>query len=178
METDLWRPYRTTTPPVLDGASPERGAVWKVFAVFGRCVLVVAAVAALSSSAVAQGPAVVVIRDDPGGEIPARIHQMAELRAEGVKVELRGSLCASACTLLLGLDDVCVDRQTRFAFHGPSHYGTPLPPESFEYWSSFMARQYREPIRTWFMTTARFTITGYSTLTGADLIRYGYPACD
>lgn len=156
-----------------------RAAVWKVFAVFGRFFVVVAAFAAVVSSvALAQGPAVVVIRDDPGGEIPARIRQMAELRAEGARVELRGSLCASACTLLLALDRVCVDRQTQFAFHGPSHYGRPLPPENFEYWSAFMARHYREPVRTWFMTTARFTIDGYRTLTGADLIRFGYPACD
>lgn len=144
-----------------------------------RSLLMASGAAFLSATiATAQGPAVVVIRDDPGGELPARIIQLAELRVAGVKVELRGELCASACTLLLALDRVCVDPDTRFAFHGPSHYGNPLPRENFEYWSDFMARHYREPIRSWFMAEARFQLKGYRTLTGADLIRYGYPACD
>jgi hypothetical protein len=128
--------------------------------------------------AMAQGRAAVVIRDDPGGELPARLKQITDLRADGVQVELRGALCASACTLLLSLENVCVDRSTQFAFHGPSHYGTPLPRENFEYWSAFMADHYREPVRSWFMSEARYQIKGYRTLTGADLVRYGYRACD
>lgn len=117
-----------------------------------------------------------VIRSDPGGLLGVRSKEIRRLRASGARVELRGT-CNSACTLYLGLANVCVDRRASFGFHGPSRYGKALPPAQFEHWSAVMADSYKEPLRSWFMTTARYEISGHIRLSGAELIRLGYAEC-
>lgn len=123
------------------------------------------------------GGRTLVIRNDPGGVIPARIADIATIRASGRKVELRGRYCLSACTLYLGLPNACVSPKTRFGFHGPSMYGRPLKQKEFERWSRLMASHYPEPLRNWFMETARFRLAGYVNLQGDDLIRMGVERC-
>lgn len=121
-------------------------------------------------------PAVKVVRSDPGGLIGIRDREVQRLRASGDRVELRGT-CNSACTMYLGLDNICIDRRASLGFHGPSSYGKPLPAAEFERWSQIMARNYREPLKSWFLDTARYDITGQKRLSGAELIRLGYPEC-
>ena len=70
-------------------------------------------------------------------------------------------------------------------FYGLSHRhrlhrgcnGRPLPAAEFEHWSEVMARNYREPLRSWFMSEGRYIREGYFALSGAELIRMGYPRC-
>ena len=144
-------------------------------------VLAAATTLAIAPAEAAQRPEggarTLVIRNDPGGVIPARIADIATIRASGRKVELRGRYCLSACTLYLGLPNACVSPQTRFGFHGPSLYGRPLKQKEFERWSRLMASHYPEPLRDWFMKTARFRLTGYANLQGDDLIRMGVERC-
>ncbi|WP_109464782.1 hypothetical protein [Albibacillus kandeliae] len=118
-----------------------------------------------------------VVRDDAGGVVQARVAKIASLRSQGQTVELRGRFCLSACTLYLGLPGACVSPQTKFGFHGPSLYGRPLKTRDFERWSHLMAGYYPEPLRDWFMSTARYRLTGYETLSGADLIDMGIARC-
>jgi len=117
-----------------------------------------------------------VVRGDPGGLLAPRQAEVQRLRASGRRVELRGT-CNSACTMYLGLENVCVDRRASFGFHGPSSYGRPLPATEFERWSRIMAEGYREPLKSWFLDTARHDISGHKRLSGAELIRLGYPEC-
>lgn len=147
-----------------------------------RCSSVVALAICLVLNApplkAAQRPAhpdrAVVVRNDPGGVLPARIASVASIRSSGQRVELRGRYCLSACTLYLGLPNACVSPQTRFGFHGPSMYGRPLKSKDFERWSKVMASHYPEPLRSWFMEKARYQVTGYVNLRGEDLIaNYG-----
>jgi hypothetical protein len=126
----------------------------------------------------AQGLGALVIRNDLGGRIDVRAQEIARLRAEGRAVELRGEACVSACTMYLGLDDVCVDPRTTFGFHGPSSYGIPMPPEYFEYWSEFLAGYYNAPLSDWFMKTARFELHSIYNISGKELIRLGYKPCE
>lgn len=128
--------------------------------------------------ALAQGQGALIIRNDPGGRIDTRGVEVEKLRAEGRRVELRGEVCLSACTMYLGLDNVCVDHRTQFGFHGPSTYGRPMPPEYFEYWSQVLASHYLPPLSNWFMTTARYSLVELHTLPGTELIRLGYKDCD
>ncbi|WP_112310226.1 hypothetical protein [Pseudogemmobacter bohemicus] len=117
-----------------------------------------------------------VVRSDPGGLIGVRNREVQRLRASGDRVELRGT-CNSACTMYLGLDNICIDRRASFGFHGPSSYGKPLPVPEFERWSQIMAQSYREPLKSWFLETARHNISGQIRLSGTELIRLGYPEC-
>lgn len=125
----------------------------------------------------AQGLGALIIRNDLGGRIDVRAQEIARLRAEGRAVELRGEACVSACTMYLGLEDVCVDPRTTFGFHGPSSYGVPMPPEYFEYWSQFLASYYKKPLSDWFLKTARYELHSIYNLSGKELIRLGYRPC-
>ena len=118
-----------------------------------------------------------IIGNDRGGYIGARAREIAAMNASETRVELRGRICLSACTMYLGVGNICVDPRTTFGFHGPSRHGTALGQDEFHHWSRVMANHYNPPLRTWFWETARHRIAGYYRMTGSQLIRLGYPAC-
>lgn len=122
----------------------------------------------------AQGP--LVILNDNGGLLRARRAEVRALQTSGRRVELRGT-CYSACTMYLGAPGVCVDPRAELGFHGPSWYSAPLPPQDFDYWSHELAVHYREPLRSWFLREARYTLNSYHRISGAEIIRMGYPQC-
>lgn len=134
-----------------------------------------AAAAALAVPAAAQG--IYPVGNDRGGSISARVSEIRAVDAAGLEVRIEGGICYSSCTMFLGARDVCVSPSTEFAFHGPSDRGVPLPADRFDHWSRVMAQFYREPIRSWFLSEARFDIRGARYLSGSELIRQGYPAC-
>ena len=117
-----------------------------------------------------------IVTSDRGGYLAARSDEINRMRAIGQRVELRGT-CLSACTMYLSLPNICVAPNAVFGFHGPSKSGTPLPQRDFDYWSGVMAANYSEPLRSWFMTEARYMINGYYQMSGAQLIAMGYPRC-
>jgi hypothetical protein len=69
-----------------------------------------------------------VVRNDRGGVVRDRLRELNQLRASGRPVEIRGNVCFSTCTMLLGLPQTCVDPDTVFGFHGPSRRGPPMAP--------------------------------------------------
>ena len=71
-------------------------------------------------SDLASAPVVVV--DDAGGGIAERAEELQRLRASGRPVVIAGR-CASACTLYLSLDRVCVTGRAVLQFHAPSDPG-------------------------------------------------------
>lgn len=152
----------------------------------GRCVtylvgLALAVAMVQPTGAVAQTANLIagiglVVKVDRGGKLGQRARKIAALRATGERVELRGT-CLSACTMYLDLPGACVGPEAVFGFHGPSRDGRPLPALEFEHWSKLMAAHYREPLRGWFMSEGRFRTAGYFRISGAELIRMGYPAC-
>ena len=130
----------------------------------------------LAGMAVAQ-QSVIVVGNDRGGYVGARAQEISRIVASGSRVEIRGNICLSACTMYLGAGNVCVTPTTTFGFHGPSANGRPLPPDRFDHWSRVMARYYQEPIREWFMSSARYQQNGYYRISGSQLIRLGYTSC-
>jgi hypothetical protein len=118
-----------------------------------------------------------IVGNDRGGIVGNRAAEIRRLKSAGKRVEIRGRICLSSCTMYLGAGDVCVNPNTQFGFHGPSYYGRPLAPQYFEYWSDVIADHYPAPVREWFMTKARYKQTGYYTLLGAELIRLGVKSC-
>jgi hypothetical protein len=125
----------------------------------------------------AVGQQVLVVGNDMGGIVRTRAVEVQQINATGTRVEIRGDICLSSCTMYLGAGNVCVSPETDFGFHGPSFFGADLPPRDFEYWSLVMASHYNAPLREWFMREARFRQLTHYTVTGQELIRIGYPAC-
>lgn len=111
----------------------------------------------------------IVIGDDRGGLVSQRQAQVERLRQQGMRVEIRGQHCLSSCTMLLDLPNLCVHPRTRFGFHGPQGYGSPLLPAQFEHWSQIIARHYPPRLRAWYLRVARHRVNGYHTLTGTQL---------
>lgn len=142
-----------------------------------RGILLGALLAVTAAQAQAQANQTIVIGDDRGGGVNSRARLIEQIRAAHARVEIRGRICYSACTMYLGAGDVCISPQTTFGFHGPSRDGRALPPADAERWSAVMARYYPEGLRQWYMTTARFEIRTIYRISGADLMRYGYPPC-
>ena len=132
---------------------------------------------AAGSATQAQTAPPFVVKNDRGGLIGARAVEIRAINARNIRVELRGRICYSSCTLYLGAEHVCLDENTVFGFHGPSQSGRALSPERFEHWSAIMADHYNPPLRDWFLTEARHRISGYYRISGASLIAMGYAAC-
>lgn len=176
-------------PHSVPGDSHEnaRHASFRKGAVKARGVAtMIALTAALATSAQAQtvsraslSPAsagVINVANDYGGYIASYMRRIDGIRAQHTPVAITGD-CRSACTLYLGAGNVCVTRSATLRFHGPSKSGTPFPDVEFDMFSRAMAKYYPEPIKSWFMSEARYRIKGTYAVSGAELIRLGVPEC-
>nr|WP_254438057.1 hypothetical protein [Ruegeria arenilitoris] len=134
-------------------------------------------ISTLSAPSGVEAQQLLVVGSDRGGYLHDRLAELENLKVHGIKVEIRGRVCYSTCTMFLGLPETCVDPNTTFGFHGPSRGGRKLAPEDFEYFSKVMADYYPEPLKSWFMNTARKRINGVHKVKGSELIRMGVPAC-
>ncbi|MGH1355090.1 MAG: hypothetical protein ACRBBS_08435 [Thalassovita sp.] len=142
--------------------------------------LSVAIAGILNTNVAHAGPNSMVVRvvhNDRGGVVGNRAQEIASIQSRHQRVEIRGRVCLSSCTMYLGAGDVCVDPNTKFGFHGPSAHGRPLEPQQFEYWSAVIASYYPERLRDWYMTEGRYKSDGYFTMYGAQLIRLGIAQC-
>ena len=143
------------------------------FAKVGVLVLVGCGAAQAGSST---GPAYVV-GNDRGGFIYDRLVELKNLRASGRRVEIRGNICYSTCTMLLGLPETCISPKTTFGFHGPTKSGKRLDPKQFEYFSRVISQYYPAPLQSWYMETGRNRLRGMHRIRGAAIIRMGIDAC-
>lgn len=164
---DVWSGFKA-------GRAMRSGGA-KGFALISALILAAPAATAQSQYLAAQG--VLIVRNDPGGVVSKRANEINQLRAKGIRVELRGQVCLSSCTMYLGLPNTCVFKGTTFGFHGPSYYGTKLSDNDFEYWSQVIASHYPPRLRNWFMSTARYKISDYYRVKGSELIRMGVREC-
>jgi len=118
-----------------------------------------------------------VVGNDRGGYLHDRLIELRNLEQNKVRVEIRGRVCYSTCTMFLGLPDACVDPDTIFGFHGPSSSGRRLAQTDFDYFSRVMADYYPKPLREWFMAEGRNRISGVYKVKGSRIIAMGVPAC-
>ncbi|TNJ43029.1 hypothetical protein FGE21_10015 [Phaeobacter sp. B1627] len=150
-----------------------RGLVTGLTAVAAVAATVPATEAASSSAR----PASYVIGNDRGGYLHDRLLELTNLRSQGTRVEIRGKVCYSTCTMYLGLPHTCVDPNTVFGFHGPSRSGRRLEQSQFDYFSRVMADYYPVPLQKWFMEKGRNRISGVHKIRGSEIIRMGVAAC-
>lgn len=125
------------------------------------------------------GRTVYITHDDPGGNIAARDAYINELNRRGMRVELTADYCASACTMFLGVEDMCVSPQTIFGFHGPAVQGfigrVPLDGLSAYLSSQTIAGHYPQPLRRAFMARYRHIINGpMAEMRGEEMIARGW----
>jgi len=126
-----------------------------------------------------KAPSQILVTHDLGGPVEERMRRVENMRARGEGVAIPYGQCISACTLYLGLPDTCIGRNAVFGFHGPAARtrGLGLPLDEFERISHAMARYYPEPVRTWYLSTARYVIGEYYSVSGAQLIAMGFSEC-
>lgn len=118
-----------------------------------------------------------VINNDRGGTLRARLLELAALRRESRPVEIRGNVCFSTCTMFIGLPDACVSPSTTFGFHGPSSYGRPLDTATFNQASEVIASHYPPVLRAWYMEEGRYRINRVYRVSGQNLIDMGVRSC-
>ena len=116
--------------------------------------------------------------NDYGGSIAKYVAAVDRHNDNGDRVELTASVCESACTLYLGVSDVCVAPSALFGFHSPqiATRGLALLPSERVRLVNVMANHYPEPLRQWFLSGPAHQIKPMY-LTGKELIAMGFPAC-
>ncbi|MEB8389326.1 hypothetical protein OO012_19085 [Rhodobacteraceae bacterium KMM 6894] len=117
-----------------------------------------------------------IVSFDMGGSIQSRQTEVRKLRRTGQRVEIIGR-CYSACTMYLGLSNVCVAPNAVLGFHGPKGVAGSLASDVFDHWSQVMARNMRKPLQVWFMQHARHVRSGVLKVSGSTLINMGYARC-
>lgn len=160
---------------IIAPSCPRKTVVYALIIALCSAVLTV-----FGGSKVYAGPIaklVYVVNNDRGGIVGNRAEEITQLLQEHKRVEIRGRVCLSSCTMYLGAGNVCVSPRTKFGFHGPSDHGRPLKPHQFEYWSQVIASFYPSRLRDWYMEKGRYKSEGYYTMTGAQLIALGIPQC-
>ena len=115
-----------------------------------------------------------VVENDPGGSLNDRLSMLEEL--DGRQVEIAGD-CASACTLFLSLENVCLRPNARLHFHGPTaSQALFLPimehrPDLNHRNIELMAQHYPPAISDWFLSgPAYLTGSNFETLTATQVV--------
>ena len=132
---------------------------------------------ARAETQISYSPEALIVRNDRGGLLRERLREIGQLRRQRRPVEIRGAVCFSTCTMFLGLPNTCISPNTTFGFHGPSSYGRPLDPATFDRASEIIARYYPEPLQEWYMEDGRFKIRSITRIKGSNIIRMGIRAC-
>ncbi|MEM5476043.1 hypothetical protein, partial [Pacificibacter sp. AS14] len=121
--------------------------------------------------------ATIVINGDPGGSVRDRYGEIQQINRLGQRIEIRRGSCMSSCTMFLGARNVCVTPTAVLGFHGPYRFGSKLTQAEFDRWSNVIASHYPPAIKTWYMTSARYSTRKPTKLTGAELIKLGVQRC-
>ncbi|MBO9445960.1 hypothetical protein [Ruegeria sp. R14_0] len=116
-----------------------------------------AALAALTLASVPAASKEIQVGNDRGGRIVDRMVQIEIANRTQAQFRITGDYCHSSCTMLLGADDVCVSPKTVFGFHGPHRANrTKMTTDEFDRKSVSLSRYYPSPVKSWFMSKARF----------------------
>lgn len=113
---------------------------------------------------------------DLGGKLERYVEDVERFNREGRLKRIAG-VCASACTIYLGVKNVCVDPSAELWFHAASRPRDNLPDPAG---SLRMLAYYPPPIRRWAMSSGALEQTTWSVrhmLTSVELIRMGMRPC-
>lgn len=113
---------------------------------------------------------------DSGGNLRGYVAEVRRLNAEGGSKAIRG-VCASACTIYLGVKNVCVEPTAQFWFHAAHLPGDarPDPLGSLE-----MLSYYPPRVREWVIRRQALESVDFDDakkLTGEQLVLMGVAPC-
>ena len=136
-------------------------------------VLFVTVFAMIASSALAEGTS---LGHGDGGRILDFLPIVQQYNASGELFRIEG-VCKSACTLFLGIRDVCIERDATLMFHGGHDIQENVTgPDTRA--SRAMLSRYNEALRQHLLEGHYMESGEYHTLMGNELIdRFGYREC-
>jgi len=111
-----------------------------------------------------------------GGRFAVYLPIIAKYNKSGEVFRIEGA-CRSACTLFLGIRNVCVERSAFLSFHaGPDRVTKKWGPSSSS--TKTMLAAYTPALRKYLVDGHHVDSSAYHTLGGAVLIdRFGYKEC-
>lgn len=129
--------------------------------------------AMIASSALAEGTS---LGRGEGGRILDFLPIVQQYNASGEVFRIQGA-CKSACTLFLGIRNVCIERDATLMFHGGHDIQENVTgPDTRA--SRAMLYRYNEALRQYLLEGHYMDSEEYHTLTGSELIdRFGYREC-
>ena len=102
-----------------------------------------------------------------GGSLSDYTGTVQQYNASGERFRIRG-LCKSACTLFLGIKNVCIERSAVLRFHAG------LSPIS----TARMLGSYNAKLRNYLNAGNFMSSSAFHTISGSDMIsRFGYKEC-
>lgn len=113
---------------------------------------------------------------DLGGNLASYMSHVDALNREGRAIRIAG-VCASACTIYLGVKNACVDLSAELWFHAAYR---PRDRQLDPAGSLRMLAYYPPPVRRWAIESGALEQTTWSVrhmLTGSELIGMGMRAC-
>jgi hypothetical protein len=136
-------------------------------------MFVVAACALASSPALGAGSS---LPYSEGGYVPDFLKIVRQYNASGDEFRIEGT-CKSACTLFLGIRNVCVARAATLMFHGGHDIAdNRTGPDTRA--SRAALYRYNDPLRRYLLENHFLDTDEYHTLVGAEIIdRFGYREC-
>ena len=159
------------------GVPPNNAGVWAITA------LVLAFLLASTVPTPADEPRpvdpldaeLVIVHDNNGGIAADFLKLRDEWTLAGAEVQISG-YCASACTLFLGVPDVCVEPGTRLMFHAPFFW----PMEGVKVYNTFVTlafmTEYPPAIQQWIVSKGGLG-PDWIVLEGSELLDL-VPLCD
>jgi len=135
--------------------------------------LFLAVVAIMASPVLAEGTS---LGHGEGGRIVDFLPIVRQYNASGELFRIQG-VCESACTLFLGIRNICIERDATLMFHGGHDIREDVTgPDTRA--SRAMLYRYNEPLRRYLLEGHYMDSDEYHTLAGSELIgRFGYSEC-
>jgi hypothetical protein len=136
-----------------------------------KCILFVATLAVVASVAHAETSD----RYSAGGAYKPYQDAIQRNNASGELFRIRGS-CASNCTIFLGLNNVCVERNARLLFHAGHDRDNPKAINAVA--TQRMLAAYNGKLRQYVVTNGYMEKQSFSSIAGARIIdEFGYKEC-
>ncbi|MBB4200846.1 hypothetical protein CCR94_16045 [Rhodoblastus sphagnicola] len=110
---------------------------------------------------------------DGGGEVLDYMEQVHSANARGARIEIAG-VCASACTMKLGVRNACVYRDAQLWFHA-AHGGDG---RVNSLGTRILLNHYPSAIRAWVMRHNAVASNDLTTMSGSTAISLGVQDCE
>jgi hypothetical protein len=108
---------------------------------------------------------------DGGGSVMKYYNEVIDYNKHNKSFAIRG-VCASSCTMKLGIKNICIEPDAILMFHQAS-----IGEKRSEYGSKLMLNMYPKKIQKWVIKHKALETNELTSLTGNEAISMGVPAC-